>query len=163
MTLDELPGYLRMLAARAGEAAIPAADTLGGEFRDAIKHRLTALSHERGTRTPAPAGGPPAKESGGLADSVRVVRYASTPVVATAVVGPNLPPRDAVQEFGGEMRARPGNRRGMVFFYDPPGWYHAQHVKVPPREYMVSTAKIVASDGSVAAGVAAAFYAAMWG
>lgn len=162
MTLAELAAYLEMLAVRAGYAAIPAADSIGESFRDEIKRRLTALSHDRGTRTPAPEGGPPAKESGKLADSVTMTP-ATTPVVATAPVGPNMPPRDAVQEFGGSMHARPGNRRGMVFFYDPPGWYHAQHVTVPAREYMLSTAKIVARDGAVAAKAAGAFYAAMWG
>jgi hypothetical protein len=162
VTLDELPGLLRALAVRAGYAAIPGADKLGADFRDEIKHRLTALSHERGTRTPAPPGGPPAKESGALADSVTMTP-ASTPVVAVAPVGPNCSPRDAVQEEGGSMHARAGNSRGMVFFYDPPGWYHAQHVKVPQREYMLSTAEIVARDGAVAAAVAAAFYAALWG
>lgn len=160
MTLDELPGYLRMLAARAGYAAIPAANSIGESFRDEIRHRLTERSHERGTRTPAPAGGPPAKESGKLAESVTMTP-ATTPVVATSPVGPNLPPRDAVQEYGGEMHARPGNRRGMVFLYGD--WYHAQHVTVPAREYMLSTAEIVARDGAVATRAAGAFYRAMWG
>ena len=160
MTLDELPGYLRMLAARAGEAAIPAADKLGSEFRDEIRHRLTEKSHARGTRTPAPPGGPPAMESGRLAGSVTMTP-ATTPVVATAVVGPNMPPRDYVQEFGGTMRAKPGNHRGMVFLYGD--WYNAQRVTVPAREYMLSTAEIVARDGAVAQGVADVFYAAIWG
>ena len=114
MTLDELPGVLRALAVRAGEAAIPGADKLGGEFRDAIKRRLTALSHERPSRTPAPAGGPPAMESGGLAGSVAMVP-ASTPVVATAVVGPHASPKDYVQEFGMTIFAK--SRGGMRFQY----------------------------------------------
>jgi hypothetical protein len=161
VTLDELPGYLRMLAARAGEAAIPAANGMGDAFRDELKQRLTERSHVRGTRTPAPPGSVPAKESGLLAFSVRTDPRASTPVVATAVVGPHMPPRDAVNEWGGEMHARPGNRRGMTFLYGD--WYHAQHVKVPAREYMVSTVDILVADGRLTAVAARAFYAAMWG
>ena len=160
MTLAELAAYLRVLEVRAGYAAIPGADKLGGDFRDAIKQRLTALSHARGTRTPAPPGGPPAMESGDLAGSVTMTP-ASTPVVAVAPVGPHCSPRDFVQEFGGDMHARAGNRIGMTFLYGD--MYHAQHVSVPPREYMESTANIVAADGAVASAVAAAFYAALWG
>lgn len=159
MTLEELPGYLEALAIRAGEAAIPGADALGAAFRDEIKRRLTAVSHERGTRTPAPAGGPPAKESGDLAASVKM-DPATTPVVATAVVGPHLPPRDFVQEFGMDG-IRPVRAPRMVFYYS--GLYRARVVNVPQREYMVSTAEIVARDGAVATKVAGAFYAAMWG
>lgn len=162
MTLAELGPYLEALAVRAGYAAIPGADSLGESFRDEIKHRLTARSHERGTRTPSPPGSVPAKESGGLADSVKSYP-ASTPVVATSPVGPNAPPKDAVQEEGGHMHARPGNRRGMVFLYSPPGWYHAQHVSVPAREYMLSSAEIAARDDAVAAKAAGAFYAYLWG
>lgn len=162
MTLAELGPYLEGLAVKAGLAAIPGADSIGESFRDEIKKRLTERSHVRGTRTPSPPGSVPAKESGALAGSVTMTP-ASTPVVAVAPVGPNLPPRDAVNEVGGHMHARAGNRRGMVFFYDPPGWYHAQHVSVPAREYMLSTAVIVAADPAVADKAAAAFYAAMWG
>lgn len=159
MTLDELPGYLRALAVRAGYAAIPGADKLGADFRDEIKERLTALSHARGTRTPAPPGGPPAMESGDLAGSV-TMDPASTPVVATAVVGPRLPPRDWVNEFGKDG-IRPVHAEYMRFYYN--GLQLRKVVNVPQREYMVSTAEIVAHDGAVAAAVAAAFYAALWG
>ena len=159
MTLEELPGYLLMLAARAGEAAIPAADAMGGDFRDEVKRRLTEKSHARGTRTPAPPGGPPAMESGDLAGSVTMTP-ATTPVVATASVGPNLPPRDYVQEFG--MRGiRPVRAPRMVFVYGD--LYRARVVNVPERSYMASTARLMAADGSLAQAAADAFYAAMWG
>ena len=159
MTLGELPGYLRMLAARAGEAAIPGADAMGGAYRDEVKRRLTALSHERGTRTPAPRGGPPAMESGDLAGSV-TMDPASTPVVATATIGPHMPPRDYVQEFGMDG-IHPATQPYMVFLYGD--WYHAKEVSVPERSYMRSTADLMAADGSLATAAAGAFYRAMWG
>jgi hypothetical protein len=158
MTLDELPGYLRMLAARAGEAAIPAADAMGGSYRDEVKKRLTALSHVRGTRTPAPPGGPPAMESGGLAASVAMVP-ASTPVVATASVAPHAPPRDWVQEYGHTMHARPGGL--MAFFYGD--IYLVKTVTVPERSYMRSTLDLMVGSGELTRAAAGAFYRAMWG
>lgn len=159
MTLAELGPYLEALAVKAGYAAIPAADSIGESFRDEIKKRLTALSHVRGTRTPAPPGGPPAKESGALADSVKSYP-ATTPVVATSPVGPNLSPRDWVQEEG-LSGIRPSHMPYMKFVYGD--LYRAKVVNVPQREYMVSTAEIVAHDGAVAQKAAEAFYAAMWG
>jgi hypothetical protein len=159
VTLEELPAYLEAIAVRAGYAAIPAADVMGADLRDAVKKRLTEMSHARGTRTPAPPGGPPAMESGDLAGSVKMYP-ASTPVVATAKVGPNMPPRDAVNEFG-MSGIRPVRAKYMRFYYD--GLVLAKVVNVPQREYMESTAEIVAHDGSLAAATAAAFYAALWG
>lgn len=159
MTLAELPAYLEALAVRAGYAAIPGADAIGSVFRDEVKKRLTALSHERPTRTPAPPGGPPAMESGGLAASV-TMDPASTPVVATAVVGPHAPPKDYVQEYGMTIHAK--SRGGMRFQYGS-DFYRARVVRVPEREYMLSSAEIVAHDGSAATEAAGAFYAAMWG
>lgn len=161
MTFEELAGLLRVLAVRCGEAAIPAANGMAREFSNELKRRLTERSHVRGTRTPAPPGSVPAKESGLLAFSVRVDPYASTPVVATAVAGPHMPPRDAVQEFGGSMHARPGNRRGMTFLYGD--MYHAQHVTVPAREYMISTVNILIADGELTRAAEEAWYRAMWG
>jgi hypothetical protein len=134
VTLDELPGYLRMLAARAGEAAIPASDAMSEAFGKEVKRRLTALSHDRGTRTPAPAGGPPAMESGDLAGSVQQVP-ASTPVVATSSVAPHMSPRDWVQEWGLD-NIRPARAPRMVFVYGD--LYRARRVDVPERSYMRS-------------------------
>jgi hypothetical protein len=56
---------------------------------------------------------------------------------------------------------RPVRAEYMRFYYD--GLQLRKVVNVPQREYMESTANIVARDGAVAAAVAAAFYAAMWG
>lgn len=159
MTLDELPAFLGALAVKAGYAAIPGADSLGESFRDEIKQRLTARSHVRGTRTPSPPGSVPAKESGALADSVTMTP-ATTPVVATSPVGPNLSPRDWVNEYG-KSGIRPVHAPYMVFEYD--GWKHMKVVNVPQREYMLSTAEIVARDDAVATKAAGAFYAYLWG
>lgn len=159
MTLEELPAYLEALAVKAGYAAIPGADSIGESFRDEIKHRLTERSHARGTRTPSPPGSVPAKESGALAGSVTMTP-ATAPVVATAPVGPNLGPRDWVNEEG-KTGIRPVHAPYMVFEYG--GWKRMRVVNVPQREYMLSTAEIVARDDAVAQKAAAAFYAAMWG
>ena len=159
MTLEELPAYLLMLAARAGEAAIPAADAMGWEFTQEVKKRLTARSHERGTRTPAPAGEPPAMESGLLAGSV-VMIPAATPVVATASVSPHVSPRDWVQEWGKDG-IRPVRAKYMVYEYD--GLHFSTVVNVPERSYMRSTVDLMVADGSLTRAAAEAFYAAMWG
>jgi hypothetical protein len=159
VTLDELPGYLRMLAARAGYAAIPASNGMSEAFEKEVKRRLTALSHVRGTRTPAPPGGPPAMESGDLAGSVAQVP-ASTPVVAVSSVAPHMPPRDAVQEWG-MSDIRPVRAPRMVFWYGD--LYRASVVNVPERSYMRSTVDLMVADGSLTQDAAGAFYAAMWG
>lgn len=159
MRLAELPSYLEMLAVRAGEAAIPGADAMGGDFRDEVKRRLTIRSHPRGTRTPSAPGEPPARESGDLAASVSM-DPATTPVIATATVGPNMPPRDAVQEFG-MAGIRPVRTPFMVYEYD--GLHFSKVVNVPERSYMRSTAELMAGDGRLADAAAEAFYRAMWG
>lgn len=159
MTLAELGPYLEALAVKAGYAAIPGADSIGESFRDEIKKRLTERSHVRGTRTPSPPGSVPAKESGALADSVKSYP-ASTPVVATSPVGPNLGPRDWVNEYG-LSNIRPVRFQYMHFFYD--GERYEKRVDVPQREYMLSTAEIVARDPAVAEKAAGAFYAYLWG
>ena len=160
MTLDELPGYLMMLAARAGEAAIPASDAMSGHFTKVVKERLTAKSHARGTVTPAPAGGPPAMESGELAGSVQQVP-ASTPVVATSSSAPHVEPRDWVQEYGigGGISAK--RFPYMKFTYN--GVQRKAWVPAHERSYMRSTLEILIGDGSLTREAAAAFYAAMWG
>jgi hypothetical protein len=159
MTLDELPGLLRGLAVRAGEAAIPGADAMGGAYRDGVKKALTALSHARGTVTPAPPGGPPAMESGALAASVSMVP-ASTPVVATAQISPHVSPRDFVQEFG-MSGIRPVRAEYMRYYYN--GLRLSKIVNVPERSYMRTTADRMSADGSLSGPAAAAFYASMWG
>jgi len=158
MRLHDLPGYLHMLQVRAGEAAIPAANAMGLDYEDELKRVLTRRSHAPGTRTPAPPGTPPARVSGALAGSV-TTRRATTPVVATAVSGPRLPPRDYVQEYGGEMSARPGNL--MHYIYDGPRY--SEHVVVPARPYARPTALAMMADGRLAQAAADAFYKAMWG
>lgn len=159
MRLYEVGPMFRELAARAGEAMIPAADAMGADFTKEVKARLTAMSHARGTRTPAPEGGPPAMESGALAGSVTMVP-ASTPVVATSSVAPHVSPRDWVQEWGLDD-IRPSRMKYMHFFYG-----HEQFrkvVNVPERSYMRSTVDLMVADGSLERAAAEAFYAAMWG
>ena len=159
MTLDERPGYLRMLAARAGEAAIPASDAMSGDFTVEVKRRLTRVWHERGTITPAAPGEPPAAESGDLAASITQVP-ASTPVVATSSSAPHLPPRDWVQEWGLD-NIRPRTQPRMVFVYGT--LRKAKVVNVPERSYMRSTVDLMVADGALANAAARAFYVAMWG
>lgn len=158
VTLDELPGYLEMLAVRAGEAAIPGSNAMSDTLDKAVVAALTKLSHARGTRTPSAPGEPQAKESGDLAGSVLMVP-ATTPVVATSSVSPHMSPRDWVQEYGKVINARPGGR--MVFYYGD--LYRARRVKVPERSYMRSTVERLVADGSLTRAAAEAFYAAMWG
>lgn len=149
----------RELAARAGEAMIPAADAMGLGFELEVKKRLTEKQHTRGTRTPAPPGGPPAMESGALAASVAMVP-ASTPVVATSSVAPHISPRDWVQEWGLDG-IRPSRMKYMHFWYD--GEQFRKVVSVPERSYMRSTVDLMIANGSLSHLAAYAFYDAMWG
>lgn len=157
MTLDELPGYLRMLAARAGDAAIPAANAMGSGFEKEVKRRLTRVSHQRPSRTPVPPGEPPAMESGTLAGSVAMVP-ASTPVVATSSVSPHTI-YDWVQEYGAEIHAK---RSGYMKFWYPELRFE-KVVTIPERSYMRSTVELMVADGSLARAAADAFYVYMWG
>lgn len=160
MTLDELPGYLRMLAARAGEAAIPASDGMGSDFEKEVKRVLTRVWHARGTVTPAAIGEPPAAESGDLAGSIAMVP-ASTPVVATSSVAPHKEPRDWVQEWGIPGGIDVKRAKYMRFYYD--GLRLKKHVPAHERSYMRSTVDRMAADGALTNAAARAFYAAMWG
>lgn len=159
MDLVELRAYLVELRDRGAEAAIPAADGMADAFRDEVKARLTAKSHARPTRTPSLPGEPPAAESGELADTV-TTDPATTPVVATAKVGPHASPKDWVQEYGKTIRAK--TPYGMRFQYGD-DHYKAFKVKVPERSYMRSTLEILVADGSLTRAAAEAFYAAVWG
>lgn len=159
MTLEELPGYLRMLAVRAGEAAIPASDAMASDFTMEVKRRLTRIWHERGTITPAAPGEPPAAESGDLADSITMVP-ASTPVVATSSSSPHISPRDWVQEWG-KSGITPRTQPRMVFMYGT--LRKAKVVNVPERSYMRSTVDLLIADGRLTEAAARAFYVAMWG
>lgn len=160
MRLYEVGPMFRELAARAGEAVIPAADKMASDFRDEVKRRLTEKSHARGTRTPAPEGGPPAMESGVLAGSV-TMDPASTPVVATASVAPHLPPRDWVQEWGIPDGIHVARARYMHFWYDTERF--EKWVPAPERSYMRSTVDLMIASGQLTQAAAEAFYAAMWG
>lgn len=159
MTPEELPGYLRALRERAAYAVIPAADAMGSHFEHRVKERLTERSHVRGTRTPAPEGGPPAMESGSLAASVAMVP-ASTPVVAVSSVAPHRSPRDWVQEWGvPEIHVR--RAPFMHFWYD--GERFEKVVHIPSRSYIRSTRDMLIADGSLREAAARAFYEALWG
>jgi hypothetical protein len=159
MTFGEAAALMRELAVRAGDAAIPAANAMASDYRDTVKKRLTALSHARGTITPAPPGGPPAAESGALAASVSMVA-ASTPVVATASVSPHLPPRDWVQE-GGLAGIRPVRAKYMRYTYGTLRF--SKVVNVPERSYMRTTTELMVGDGAFTRDAAGGFEGAMWG
>jgi hypothetical protein len=159
ITMAELPGMWRGIRDRAAFAVIPAADAMGRSFQDEVKRRLTERSHARGTRTPSPAGSPPAMESGQLAGSVAMIP-ASTPVIARSYVGPHRPPRDWVNEYGLDG-IRPMRAKYMRFFYD--GLRFEQVVNVPERSYIRSTVELMVADGSLTRVAAEAFYAYLWG
>jgi hypothetical protein len=157
MRLAELPAYLQMLAVRAGEAAIPAADAMGEAYQSEVKTVLTRMSHERGTRTPSPPGEPPAMESGDLAGSVTMVP-ATTPVIATSSVSPHRV-YDWVQEYGATIHAH--GTGFMHFFYE--GERFERTVHIPERSYVRSTVTRMIASGELTAAAAEAFYRAMWG
>jgi len=156
VTLDELPGYLRMLAVRAGYAAIPGADAMAWSTGTKLSGNSPG-SPTHGGRSRLPRLVPRLRwKAGRLAGSVTMVP-ASTPVVATSSVSPHTI-YDAVQEYGHTMHA---HRDFMRYYYG--GQRFSRTVTVPPRPYMRPAVDIVVSNGSCAAAAASAFYGAMWG
>lgn len=115
---------------------------------------LKRYEHPMYTRTPAPAGGPPATMSGELGLSV-TSEVRSGVLTSRAWVGPHTI-YAGVQEFGAEIDVKhmTTNRWGhtmpgfMRWFNDGEFWYK-RHVSIPARPYMEIARNEVIADGSL--------------
>jgi hypothetical protein len=126
--------HLREIARRAEtDGGRAAAHAMAQEGQAAIRDELGKRSHARGTVTPAPPGGPPARISGRLQASV----IASMPRQEgagrwVADAGPRGVVYAGIQNDGGTIRAHGGY---LVFFYGG-GWHRVKSVRLPARPYL---------------------------
>jgi phage gpG-like protein len=127
--IDELARALQAMSTRVEavtpDAIVTAQALIAGEARAA----LSRYSHQRGTPTPAPPGGPPALISGRLRSSFDLAgpTFAGAGVW-TSVMGPTVP-YARVQELGGR----------------------AGHSELPARPYLRPSAEKLLHSGRIAA------------
>lgn len=115
---------------------------------------LKRYEHPMYTRTPAPAGGPPATMTGELAYSV-TSEVRSGVLTSRAWVGPHTI-YAGVQEFGAEIDVKhmTVSKTGkpmlgfMRWFMEGEFWYK-RHVSIPARPYMEIARDEVIADGSL--------------
>jgi len=125
---------LRRIARRAEtDGGRAAAHAMAQEGTTAIRDALGKRSHPRGTKTPAPAGGPPARISGRLqASVVPSMPRQEGAGVWVADTGPRGVVYAGIQNNGGTIHAHGGY---LVFFYDG-GWHRVKSVHLPARPYL---------------------------
>lgn len=165
LTPEELPAYWLAIIQRTGERGpVEAANAMARVFHNQVVGvELVRFSHSAGTRTPAPAGGPPAAVSGGLRRSVRLnAAHATGSYSAQSSVVP-LIVYARIQETGGTVHARHTytDKRGRVrpgyLRFGVSGNYHfARSVTLPPRPYMRPVHRRTVADGSLRRAAAAA-------
>jgi hypothetical protein len=126
--LDEAVLALQGMASRV-QAATPAAIKAGQALvEDEARAALSRYSHERGTPTPAPPGGPPALVTGRLRSSFEVAGPTQSGAgVWMSVMGPTTP-YARIQELGGRA-----GRHGSV--------------ELPARPYLRPAAEAVLRSG----------------
>lgn len=125
---------LRALARRAeSEGGRAAAHAMAQEGQAAQREALGRTSHPRGTKTPAPPGGPPARISGRLqASIIATMPRQESAGVWVAESGPRGVVYAAIQNRGGTIVA---HGPGLVFQYDG-GWHRVKSVTLPARPYV---------------------------
>ena len=111
--------------------------------RVAAQDRLSRMTHEPGTPTPAPPGGPPAMISGSLARSIKAKPVRATgPGRFEGLVGPTIV-YGPIQERGGTIVAH----KMFLRWYDASGRAFFKHsVTLPARPYMWYAAEDVRDE-----------------
>ena len=165
LTPQELPEYWRQIIERTGsKGPVAAANAMARVFHNrVVGEELVRYSHSVGTRTPAPAGGPPAAITGGLRRSVRLQPARPTGAYrAQSSVSPRIK-YARIQELGGTVTAKHTyvTRTGKVMpgylRWGPKGMYSFAHsVKIPARPYMRPVHRRTIEDGSLRDAAAAA-------
>ncbi len=134
LTVEELPGYLRRMAQKAGrEAPIRAVVAMANAYTREVVQSM-------GGDSPSPPGTPPARVTGTLARSIRatpavmISAYAARNQVAPHTVYARI------QQYGGEIHARhltPRGRPGYLRWEGRDGVHFRHSVYLPPRPYMI--------------------------
>lgn len=168
MTPAELPAYLEQVRARVEAAAVPVVDAIAETYET---HLVGFTLHESGshppvTRTPAPAGRPPAFMTGQLAGSVVRTPGAGGGGIAEATVAPHTV-YAATQEFGGVHTKSPGFMALWVRYIGygsvkARGWLR-HRVDIPARPYMSTAVDETIADGSLVRAAMERFMAVVWG
>lgn len=171
MTPAELPGYLREIRARVAAAEVPVAQKMGSAYKD---HLVNYTLHESGshapvTRTPAPAGRPPAFMPGGLHGSLAgsVTQgptyggdgYGRTSVAPNTIYA-------ATQQWGSVHTGKPW--MWLWVGYIGPievlrRRWRRHEVKIPPRPYMNVAVDELIANGELSRVAADTFEAVVWG
>jgi hypothetical protein len=165
LTPQELPAYWQEIIRRTeDEGPKAAANAMARVFHNQVVGvELVRFSHSAGTRTPAPAGGPPAAVTGGLRRSVRLHPARSTGGYrAQSSVAPTIK-YARNQELGGTVTAKHtytdkrGVERPGYLRWGPKGAYRFAHsVTLPARPYMRPVHRRTIEDGSLRNAAAAA-------
>lgn len=138
-----------------------ACHAMSQEARDDIRRELGKRSHAWSTKTPAPAGGPPARISGRLQATV----LASLPRQQSAGVWVS----DAgsfgsvyahVQERGMTIHA---TRAPYLVFFWIGRWHYRKSVTIPARPFVKPTVEALRSSGRLHTVSARAFFEALHG
>jgi hypothetical protein len=153
---DELPAYWERIRRRVGdEGPQAAAYAMAKAYHaEVVDVDLVKSSHSAGTRTPAPAGGPPAAVTGSLRRSVRLYPAVRTgSYKARSNVKP-LIKYARIQETGGTVTAlhtyvdKKGNvQRGYLRWGSGASTHFAKSVKIPARPYMHPAHVRMVQDG----------------
>jgi hypothetical protein len=130
--VDRFNEQLAEMARRADKATDLGVDNALRIITEEARHLLIAQSHPPFTSTPSVAPEPPAKISGGLADSFVPERDPSFGGVHSGRVGPTKI-YSRIQELGGTIYAQAAAQ--LSWFVDG-AWHHAQWVYIPPRPYL---------------------------
>lgn len=167
MTPAELPGYLEAIKARVEAAAVPVVDAIAETYKE---HLVGFTLHESGshapvTRTPAPAGRPPAFMTGELAGSATKTPGAGGGGIAESTVAPRAI-YAATQEYGGVHTGSPFMALWIRYIgyaeVKRRGWLRRE-VKIPPRPYMSTAVAETIANGSLERAGAERFEAVVWG
>ena len=155
--IDEFIAKMKELELRTMASSPAVAAAMGRAFHDRLVNvTLRRYVHPMYVRTQSPPGSTPAFVSGELAYSVTMDVRGGAGGSARAYVGPHTI-YAGVQEFGGEMHARPG---GFMRWYMDGRWWFKKHVEVPARPYIRPTRDEMIADGSLHRVAVATFLAA---
>jgi hypothetical protein len=154
---DAIAALERRAAAAQAEGAAAAADAMAAHFIDHERRVTLTQSGTHGTgdvAAQAPRGAPPARVTGWLGDSFRMVRAAPGGMTAAALAGPTAI-YSRVQEMGARITKSPG----LMHWSDSlgPQWRHV--VRVGPHPYMRLGVDQCIADGSLRDHAAEAFAA----
>lgn len=161
ITLEELPGVLKAIQAKAADAAPPVVMAIADAYKDHLVHvtlrRSFAAPGQFGT--PAAPGGPPAWRTGRLAGSVTSRLSGAGGLTATAVVGPHTV-YARVQNQGAVNRA---TRAHYMHWVNSGGEWFKKRVDIPGRPYLEPALRETIADGSLVRAAMEAFMAKVWG